>query len=105
MPAGDEPFFSVEVNWVLGESMLPPGTKPNEYWLVTIEGRPSVKMAVDIKASMASGQRFFQIGAKRSEPGYHSTIAACLQAIPAICAAAPGILPVGLPPVHWKKSL
>jgi 2,4-diaminopentanoate dehydrogenase len=99
----DQPFFSIEVNWVLGESMLPPGTQANQYWVATIEGRPSVKMSIDLKASMASGERFFMIGDTRSEPGYHATIAACLQAIPLICAAPPGILPIRLPAVHWKE--
>ena len=99
------PFFTVEVNWVLGETMLPPGAQPNQYWIATIEGRPSIRLTVDIKASMSSGERFLNVGGAPSEPGYHATIAACLQAIPSICKAAPGILAVGRPPVHWHKPV
>lgn len=100
----DRPFFTIEVNWHMGNSMLPPGVEPNQYWVATIEGRPSIKMAVDIKASMETQERFLQVGNMKSEPGYHAVVAAFLQSVPRICAAAPGVLPVAKQPVHWKKS-
>lgn len=102
---GDQPFFEIEVNWHCGDDMLPPGTAPDQYWIVTIEGRPSVKTVVDLKASMATRSRFIPIGDRNSEPGYHAVIAACLQAVPLVTTSAPGILPVTLPPVHWRPDL
>ena len=99
----DKPFFTIEVNWVLGDAMLPPGVEPDQYWVVTIEGRPSVKLVVDLKASMETQERFLMIGGLPSEPGYHAVIASFLQAIPRICTAEPGLLPIVRQPIHWKK--
>lgn len=100
----ERPFFTIEVNWVMGDSMLPPGVEPNQYWVVTIEGRPSVKLVVDLKASMETQQRFLMIGDTPSEPGYHAVVASMLQAIPRICSAKPGYLPIARQAIHWKKS-
>jgi 4-hydroxy-tetrahydrodipicolinate reductase len=102
---GAQPFFTMEYNWLLGKEMLPEGVQPNQYWIATIEGRPSVKMIVDIKASHTRPERFYQIGNLRTEPGYHGTIAPCLQAVPHVCKAPPGILPSFAPQLHWKQDL
>jgi 2,4-diaminopentanoate dehydrogenase len=102
---GAHPFFTMEYNWLLGQEMLPEGVQPNQYWIATIEGRPSVKMVIDIKASLTKQERFYRIGKLRTEPGYHGTIAPCLQAIPLICKAAPGVLPSFGPQLHWRQDL
>jgi hypothetical protein len=100
----ERPFFTIEVSWVLGNAMLPPGVEPNQYWVVTIEGRPSVKLVVDLKASMETQERFLMIGETPSEPGYHAVVASFLHAIPGICEAEPGYLPIARQPIHWKKK-
>ena len=101
----EKPFFEIEVNWHCGDGMLPPGTAPNQYWIVSIEGRPSVKAVVDLKASVTSGGRFIAIGDRNSEPGYHAVIAACLQIVPLVTKSKPGILAATLPPVHWLPDM
>ena len=102
---GSEPFFSIEYNWLIGQDMLPEGIQPDQYWVATIEGRPSLKMTIDLKASIENNERFINIGNFQSEPGYHGTIAPCLQAIPHICAAEPGVIPSFGPGLHWKEDL
>jgi hypothetical protein len=102
---GPEPFFTMEYNWFMGYEMLPEGIQPDQYWVASIEGRPSLKMSIDLKASIETQQRFYEIGKIKSEPGYHGTIAPCLQAIPHICAAAPGVIPSFGPGLHWMQDL
>jgi 2,4-diaminopentanoate dehydrogenase len=102
---GSEPFFTIEYNWLMSYDMLPEGVTPDQYWLATIEGRPSLKMSIDIKASHKTGERFYQFGNFNSEPGYHATIAPCLQAIPHICQSAPGVIPSFGPGLHWMADL
>ena len=101
---GAQPFFTVEYNWVIGDEMLPEGVRPGEKWIVTIEGRPSMRMVVDLPASHRHKQRNYELGTFKSEPGYHGTIAPCLQAIPLICAARPGVVPSLGPPLHWSSD-
>lgn len=101
---GDEPFFLMEYNWVLGNAMLPPGVLPGQYWIAEIEGRPSMRMVIDLRASLRKPERFYTIGNFKSEPGFHGTMAPCLQAIPKICAASPGVLPSFGPSLHWMQD-
>jgi len=101
----DQPFFTMEYNWILGWGMLPPGVGPNEYWVAEIEGTPSARMVIDLRASLESEDRFYEIGSVRTDPGYHGTIAPCLQAIPHVCAAEPGVTPSFEPPLHWRRDL
>jgi 4-hydroxy-tetrahydrodipicolinate reductase len=99
-----EPFFTFETNWVLGHEMLPEGVLPDQYWVITIEGRPSIKTVIDLRASLKSTDRFYQIGTKKADAGYHATIAPCLQAIPVMCRSASGILPSFSPQTRWMAD-
>ena len=101
----DEPFFTMEYNWVMGSTMLPEGVHPNQYWVAEIEGRPSLKMVIDLTASRQNNDRFYKIGKLQTEPGYHGTMAPCMQAIPHICIAKPGVLPSFGTSLHWMKDL
>lgn len=102
---GPNPFFTVEYNWLLDDVMLPPDVQPGQYYVVNIEGRPSVHMSIDLKTSLENDERFYQIGNMNSEPSYHGTLAPCLQAIPHICTSKPGILPSFGPGLHWMHDL
>jgi len=104
--SGDEPFYTMEYNWFLGHHMLPDGLEPNQYFVVNIEGRPSVHMAVDLRTSLKQGSdRFYDIGNMRTEPGYHAIVAPCLHAIPLVCGAKPGVLPTFIPQLRWAADL
>jgi len=102
---GEEPFFTIEYNWVGGPKMLPEGVKPKEYWVAEIEGTPSVRMAIDLRTSLTGDDRYYGFGDLNSEPGYHGTVAPCLQAIPHVCTSPPGVLPSFGPGLHWKRDL
>jgi 4-hydroxy-tetrahydrodipicolinate reductase len=101
---GPDPFFTMEYNWFIGGDMLPEGVKSGEKWIVAIEGRPSMRMVVDLRASLKNEDRNYKIGSISTEPGYHGTIAPCLQAIPLVCEAKPGLLPSFGPGLHWTKD-
>lgn len=102
---GAEPFFGLELNWYLGTENLPDGIRPGEYWVVEMDGTPSARMVIDLRASLADRRRHYEIGAVRTDPGYHGTIAACMQAIPHVVAAGPGVLPSFAAPLHWRRDL
>jgi hypothetical protein len=101
----DEPFFTMTYNWVLGHDMYPEGVSPKDYWVVEIEGTPSARLVIDLRGSLEQHRPYYQIGTARTDPGYHGTIAPCLQAIPFVVDAAPGILPSFEPALHWKADL
>jgi hypothetical protein len=102
---GPQAFFTMEYNWLIGPTMMPPGSQPGQYWVAEIEGRPSMRMAIDLRTSLKGDQRRYHIGDLETEPGYHAVVAPCLQAIPHICAAPPGVLASFGPALHWMDDL
>lgn len=102
---GPAPFFTFELNWFFGNTMLPDGIKPNEYYVATIEGRPAVRMALDFKTSNTGTERFYKLGNMDVEPVYVATIAPVLQAIPHVVEAGPGFLESFGPTLHWMNDL
>ena len=100
--SGGSPFYTTEVYWFLGDAMRPEAAKGNDFWTIEIEGRPSLKLSVESKASFAE-----DIYIRPEEPspaGYTSTVVAMTQAIPVVVAAAPGLLMPTLPQFHWKPD-
>lgn len=102
---GTAPLFTIEYHWLIGEGMLPDGVQPGQYYVGTIEGRPSIKMALDFCVSHKSSERLFQLGNMAVEPSYISTVMPCLQAIPRVCTAEPGLMPTIGPGINWKQDL
>jgi 4-hydroxy-tetrahydrodipicolinate reductase len=102
---GPDPLFTLELNWYLGKENLPAGIQAGEYWVVEMEGVPSARMVIDLRTSLNSEQRTYKLGNIHTDPGYHATIAACMQAIPHVIAAEPGIVPTFAAPLHWKADL
>lgn len=102
---GPEPLFTIEYNWLIGNGMLPEGCLPGQYYVATIEGRPSIKMALDLKVSHKNSDRVYQIGNMEVEPSYVATLIPVMQAIPHVVAAAPGLLPSFGPSLHWMRDL
>jgi hypothetical protein len=101
---GPEPFFTIEYNWLIGNGMLPEGVAPGQYYVGTIEGRPSIRMALDLKVSHKNRDRVYKLGNMEVEPSYVATLVPCLQAIPHICAAQPGVMPSFGPSLHWMAD-
>ena len=102
---GPDPLFTIEYHWLVGEGMLPEGTQPGQYYVGTIEGRPSMKMTLDFSVSHQSNERFFHLGNIEAEPAYIATIMPCIQAIARVCTAKPGLLPSFDPSINWKQDL
>ncbi|NIB44075.1 hypothetical protein HBA55_31030 [Pseudomaricurvus alkylphenolicus] len=102
---GETPLFTIEYHWLVGDTMLPEGTEPGQYYVATIEGRPSLKMTLDYSVSNNSDERFFHLGDMKVEPSYLATIVPCMQAIPHVVAAEPGLLPSFDPSLHWMQDL
>lgn len=102
---GPEALFTIEYHWLMGTGMLPEGIQPGQYYVATIEGRPSLKMALDIKVSNKNNDRVFKLGNLEVEPSYIATLMPCMQAIPHVVEAEPGILPSFGPSLHWMKDL
>ncbi|HEX5784544.1 MAG TPA: hypothetical protein VFY35_07435 [Burkholderiaceae bacterium] len=101
---GTEPFQVFEVNWALTPAMYPAGVTPDQYYVVTIEGRPSLKLSLDIQASFAKQQHFVVPGDPASEPGYYATVATCIHAVPMVVKAPPGVLPTPVSAWHWAPD-
>jgi hypothetical protein len=97
------PFrVQVEVNWMVGRQwMLPDHITTDDYYIVTIEGRPSLRLGLDIKGSFAGDEHFVVAGDQTSEPGYHATVVTLLQNVPRVVAAEPGWLEMVHPVPHW----
>src|SRR5690606_11353991 len=87
---GPDPLFTMEYNWLIDNTMLPEGVQPGQYYVATIEGRPSMKMTIDFKVSHNNNDRVYKIGDMEVEPSYVDTIIPVMQAIPHVCAAEPG---------------
>jgi hypothetical protein len=98
-----QPFYTTEVYWYLGKAMRPEAAKGDDFWTIEIEGRPSLRVSVESQASFA--QNLYIRPDEPSPPGYISTVAAMLQAVPAIIDAPPGLLLPALPQFHWKPDL
>lgn len=88
--ARGKPFFTLEVNWYIGEHMKPFPTPSHDCWLITIEGRPSVQLTLDIRASFKDGG--VRVHPGDTIPSYQASAVPMSQAIPVVCAAKPGIV-------------
>ncbi|RHW28115.1 hypothetical protein D0Z08_03735 [Nocardioides immobilis] len=102
----DKPIVTAEVNWMMGRAeMVPAGMDPAHYYVVRIEGTPSVVMGISILGSLDEELPKVVPGDPSSEPGYYGVIAACLQSIPRVLDAEPGWLGPVRPETHWAPDL
>ena len=101
----EKPLMTVEVNWVIGQENFPPGVENVQGWVLTIDGRPSVRTVIDIKSDFATGERFVIPGDTSSEAGYHAVVSTLLKAVPKVMRAKPGILKPLCTPIHWLPDL
>ena len=81
-----EPVVRITVNWLMGEDNLDPAwTFGPEGQRYEIEVRGNPDISVSIKGFQS------EIGGQGPEYGVVGTAAHCVNSIPAVCAAAPGI--------------
>ena len=102
----NHPFFEIEYNWHAGGKAMPSHVKADVTgWVLSIEGRPNIRAIIDMKADFETGQRYLIPGNPNFEASYHAIAAPCLQAIPYVMKAEPGILPVFHAEHHWRPDL
>jgi hypothetical protein len=100
-----EPFVVLLVNWYMTDIMRPAEAKGkgDDFWLVEIEGRPSVRIKLEVTASLdADLPKHPQNPTEVSMLGV-SIVA--VQAIPQVIDADPGIMVITGPKFHWKSDL
>jgi hypothetical protein len=82
-----EPVVRVTVNWLMGEESLDPawtfGTEGQRYEM-EVRGNPDITIVVKGFQSL--------VGGEGPEYGIVGTAAHCVNSVPAVCAAEPGIL-------------
>jgi hypothetical protein len=97
---GDEVVVQVTVNWLMGEENLDPA------WTFGPEGQRyemEVRGNPDITVSVKGFQS--EIGGEGPEYGIVGTAAHCVNSIPAVCAAEPGIVTyLDLPLISGKAA-
>ena len=102
----EEPFFQIEYNWHAGGRAVPDHVIADVTgWVLSIEGRPNMRTVIDMKADLETGERYVVPGNDNFEASYHSVAAPCIQAIPHVVNADPGILPVFSYEYHWVPDL
>jgi len=83
---GGEPVITVRVNWLMGEQHLdPPWTIGGERFEVSVDGDPSVHV------TFKGLQPPFEEADLDRNPGIVATAMHCVNSIPYVCAAPPGI--------------
>ncbi len=105
---GDVPHMAVEVNWMVDKSALPTGFEMavgNHGWLISIEGSPSVKAFIEIRADLETSARYMVPGDIHSDPGYNAVVATILQSVPFVLRAEPGVFHAPLPLVRRRPDL
>lgn len=104
--SSDKPFFQIEYNWHAGGCAVPAHVKADVTgWVLSIEGRPCMRTVIDMSADFETRGRYVVPGNANFEAAYHAVAAPCLQAIPHVVRAPPGILPVFHTRHHWVPDL
>lgn len=83
---GDEPVVRITVNWLMGEENLDPAWTfgpAGQRYEMEVRGNPDFTMIINGFQGI--------VGERGPEPGVVSTAAHCVNSVPAVCAAAPGI--------------
>jgi len=97
-----KPFYTLTTYWYVGQEMRPFEVPSDDHWIVTVEGNPSARMTLDLKASIAKD--IYMTEEENTPAGMIATGLPLLQAVPVVCASPPGIV---RPSVfaHWRKDL
>lgn len=101
--AEDKPLYQIQVNWYLNDSMRPEAAQGDEFWVMEVEGVPSTRIGLQMKGSIARDEL---VSKKNPGPAaYVATIIPCIQSIPEVVDAEPGVLVTEMPSVHWKPDM
>lgn len=81
-----KPFITAESRWTVVGHI--PGFEPDNFWQITIEGRPAMQM----RLTLAQTYLETPVEDPAPNPTFEAIIAPVIRAIPTVCKAPPGIL-------------
>jgi hypothetical protein len=101
----DKPFLVLNVNWYMTDLMRPTEAegRGEDFWLVEIRGRPSVRIELEVTASLDDDVRLHPDNP--TEVSMLGVTIPAIQAIPAVVDAAPGIMVLDPPQFMWRSDL
>ncbi|MEJ2409418.1 MAG: hypothetical protein P8Y48_08765 [Novosphingobium sp.] len=98
------PPIAFSVNWFMGDEMRPADALCDDFYRITIEGRPSIRMSVELRPSSKSDARTTED--MPATPCFVVTAATILQMIPKVLDAPAGVLTIAPPSnSHWKADM
>ena len=97
-----KPFYTLTTYWYVGQEMQPFDVPSDDHWIITVEGNPSARMTLDLKASVAKD--IYLTEEENTPAGMIASGLPLLQAVPVVCASPPGIVPSSVF-AHWMKDL
>lgn len=101
---GDDPFLRFEAAWSLTSDFIPEWAQGREdAWVISVEGRPSVRVTLDVCASLKRGLKRYP--GDPTSPSWYFTSVPMIQAIPYVVNAPAGIYVSPAPDTHWKSDL
>jgi 2,4-diaminopentanoate dehydrogenase len=102
--SGDRTPLVSETVWYMGDSVRPAGTVSDDFYLMEIEGTPSMRIGVELKSSLETGSRY--PSHNHHGPTYYTTAAPMLQAVPAVVDGPAGIRRIAPPSNgYWKTDM
>lgn len=101
----DTPFFRIDLEWYFTDAMLPEGANPEDDYILTIEGTPSLQSHISFKVSNHNDEKLIRYGSKALTPNYIVTISSVLNSIPQVIEAEPGLYPSIKCPGHWMQDM
>ena len=99
----DRPMFQIQTNWYLNRDLRPPEALSDTYWILHIDGLPSLRMGLEVKGSIARDEEISD--RHPASGGYLATVIPAIQAIPIAIDAPPGLHIAPMPEGHWKPDL
>ncbi|MEJ2459641.1 MAG: hypothetical protein P8Y58_16455 [Novosphingobium sp.] len=101
VPGAPKIIFST--HWYMADEVRPEGLPCEDYYRISIEGRPSLRIGVEMYASLTDDSR--TAPGDTIVPVFYVTSATMIQAIPAVVDAASGVRAIE-PPTndYWKVN-
>lgn len=84
--SGDDKRLTIEFYWTVDKELGDFPKPDDQYrWIIDIDGKPAVHTVMDVGVSLTPGLQYDE------QAGFYATAAIAVNAIPEICAAAPGV--------------
>jgi 2,4-diaminopentanoate dehydrogenase len=100
----DGPSINFHTHWYLFDEFKPDGVLCEDYYRISIEGRPSIRLSVEFRASLDPDERLYE--GDQTVPVFYVTAATMVNALPMVIAEAPGLQRIALPvDGHFRADL